>query len=95
MQHNVTHNIMTHFFAYFFLKFYKANLSEIKYFQNEITTKSKYLALKVASYIGNEESIKSVITNLFSTERNFILSKGQSTVDLERAKKSNSRVPIH
>jgi len=79
--------ILIEIFAYFFLKLYKENLSEIKYFQNEITTiESKYLALNVSLNIDNYEKFKEVIEQLAKTERNFILSKGQSTVDLERAK---------
>ena len=34
----------------------------------------------------NEESIAQVITELVSTERNFKLGKGESTVDLEKYK---------
>ncbi len=79
--------ILIEIFAYFFLRLYKANLTEIKYFQNEITTiESKYLALKVAANLNDAEQLKVVIERLANTERNFILDKGQSTVDLERAK---------
>ena len=79
--------ILIEIFAYFFLKLYKSNLSEIKYFQNEITSvESKYLALKVAINAGDSVNIQNVIDHLSKTERNFILEKGQSTVDLERTK---------
>lgn len=74
-------------FAYFFLSLYKSSLSEIKYFQNEITSiESKYLALKVAMQSEDSDNVKHVIEQLSKTERNFILEKGQSTVDLERSK---------
>ena len=74
-------------FAFFFLSLYKSSLSEIKYFQNEITSmESKYLALKVALESSEKESINYVVEQLAKSERNFILDKGQSTVDLERAK---------
>jgi hypothetical protein len=79
--------VLIEVFAYFFLRLYKANLSEIKYFQNEITTiESKYLALKVAVNLDEPDQLKIVIDRLSNTERNFILDKGQSTVDLERAR---------
>lgn len=79
--------ILIEVFAYFFLRLYKENISEIKYFQNEITTiESKYFALRVAIEIGDKESIKDSIKSLSTSERNFILSKGQTTVDLERKK---------
>jgi len=74
-------------FAYFFLRLYKSSLSEIKYFQNEITTiESKYLALKVAISDGESANIQTILDQLSKTERNFILDKGQSTVELERSK---------
>jgi len=74
-------------FAYFFLRLYKSSLSEIKYFQNEITSiESKYLALKVAINAGDSGNIQNILDQLSRTERNFTLEKGQSTVDLERSK---------
>lgn len=74
-------------FAYFFLRLYKSTLAEIKYFQNEITSiEAKFLALTVAASVGKEEQLKSVLEQLFKTERNFILDRGQSTIDLERSR---------
>lgn len=74
-------------FAYFFLSLYKTSLSEIKYFQNEVTSmESKYLALQVAIESGDSANITHVIEQLSKSERNFILEKGQTTVELERAK---------
>jgi len=36
-------------FAYFFLKLYKSDLSEIKYFQNELTNvEMRYAAVRLA-----------------------------------------------
>jgi hypothetical protein len=79
--------LLIEIFAYFFLSLYKSSLSEIKYFQNEITSmESKYLALKVALESSEKETINYVVEQLAKSERNFILEKGQSTVDLERAK---------
>lgn len=79
--------ILVEVFAYFFLKLYKQGLVEIKYFQNEITNiESKYLALNVSTSRGIEEGMLKAIGTLLMTERNFILEKGQSTVDLEYAR---------
>jgi len=73
--------------AFFFLKLYKTGLDEIKYFQNELTNlESKFIALEVAIMEKNPTALKSAIDVLSKTERNFILTKGQSTVELERAK---------
>lgn len=72
-------------FAYFFLKLYKQGLSEIKYFQNEITNiESKFLALRLSSESGQGDCIKEVVAKLLTTERNFVLEKGQTTIELER-----------
>ena len=74
-------------FAYFFLKLYKQGLSEIKYFQNEITNiESKFLALRLSSESGQGDCIKEVVTNLLTTERNFVLEKGQTTIELEQVR---------
>ncbi|GAB6389003.1 hypothetical protein STUTZSP0542_25420 [Stutzerimonas marianensis] len=74
-------------FAYFFLKLYKDGLSEIKYFQNELTNVESKLAAVEFSYItNNQESLRISIEALSKTERNFVLEKGQTTVELERAK---------
>lgn len=73
-------------FAYFFLKLYKQSLNEIKYFQNELTNvECKYLGVKLAN---GEESpvLNDVVQKLVNTERNFVLEKGQSTVELEKEK---------
>lgn len=79
--------LLIEIFAYFFLSLYKASLSEIKYFQNEVTSiESRLLALRVALDSEDPNNVSKVIDKLSSSERNFILDKGQSTVELERDK---------
>lgn len=79
-------------FAYFFLRLYKENIGDIKYFHNEVTNiESKSIALSVATESGDESVKAEVIKVLASTERNFLLNKGQSTVELEREKIENAR----
>ena len=74
-------------FAYFFLSLYRASLTEIKYFQNELTNvEAQCIALRTCMALGKEAEIKEVITKICCTERNFILSKNQTTVELERAR---------
>ncbi|CAM5295725.1 hypothetical protein [Pseudomonas fragi] len=74
-------------FAYFFLRLYRNGLSEIKYFQNELTNiESKLTAAEFAYVTKNEDALKFSIESLSKTERNFVLEKGQTTVELERAK---------
>jgi hypothetical protein len=77
--------ILIEIFAYFFLGLYKSSLNEIKYFQNEITNiESKYAAMEYAVQYGDKESVNRVLSQLASTERNFLLKKGESTVLLEQ-----------
>jgi hypothetical protein len=74
-------------FAYFFLQLYKSGLSEIKYFQNELTNvESRILAVEFGFVAGNRDHVKTSLDSLAKTERNFVLEKGQTTVELERAK---------
>lgn len=77
--------ILIEVFAYFFLRLYKQSLVEIKYFQNELTNvESKHLALEVAMRV-DDPTLRAKLAEVLSrTERNFILEKGQTTVDLER-----------
>lgn len=79
--------IFIEIFSFFFLKLYRTNLSDIKYYQNEMTNvEFKLLALKSAFAKDDLDSIKSVIINFSTIERNFILKKGESTVEVEKSK---------
>lgn len=74
-------------FSYFFLRLYRANLNDIKYFQNELTNiESKLTALNIAVHSNDHLMIKSVVDSLLATERNFVLKKGETTIDLEVSK---------
>lgn len=79
--------IFVEVFAYFFLRLYKSGLAEIKYFQNELTNvESKLIAVEFSLLAKNQESLVTSLNSLSTTERNFILEKGQTTVELEKAK---------
>lgn len=79
--------IFIEIFSFFFLKLYRTNLSDIKYYQNEMTNvEFKLLALKSAFAKDDLDSIKNVINNFSTIERNFILRKGESTVEIEKNK---------
>lgn len=74
-------------FAFFFLRLYKLNLNDIKYFQNELTTvEFKLSSLTTAINFGTDKDISMVTQEFSKTERNFILQKGETTVDLEKYK---------
>lgn len=71
-------------FAYFFLRLYKTGLEEIKYFQNELTNlELKHISLIGAFKQNDKDTINSILVNLASTERNRIISKEQTTIELE------------
>ena len=79
--------VFVEIFAFFFLRLYRNNLSDIKYYQNEMTNlDSKYLALKTALSYEDEELVKLALTEILKTERNFILRKGETTISVESEK---------
>jgi hypothetical protein len=80
-------------FAYFFLRLYRVGLADMKYFQNELTNiESKLISVEYAVATDHSESLKASLESLAKTERNFILEKGQTTVELERAKSESELV---
>ena len=82
-----TFTILIEAVAFFFLNLYRTSLHEIKYFQNELTNvEARLLAVNLMLYPGDAENLSSFASDLMKTERNFILQKGQTTVDLEREK---------
>nr|WP_320021240.1 hypothetical protein [uncultured Draconibacterium sp.] len=88
--------IFIEIFAFFFLKLYKSNLEDIKYYQNELTNiEFKIASIKTAFMIEDTELTKSLTKDYSTTERNFVLKKDESTIDIERAKvdnKNNSKI---
>jgi hypothetical protein len=79
--------IFIEIFSYFFLRLYKDGLGEIRFFQNELTNiESKLIALKSAQMSNNSKAIQKATEYLSRTERNFLISKKQTTLDLEKAR---------
>ena len=79
--------IFIEIFAYFFLKLYKSSLSEIKYFQNEMTNVEAKQAALTISLDEDDKTVRSdIVKMLANTERNSVLKKGETTVELERVK---------
>ena len=61
------------------------NLAEIKYIQNEITSvEFKFLGLHMLKE--DKDISPEILNNLINTERNFIIEKGQTTIDIEKLK---------
>jgi len=79
--------IFVEVFSFFFLRLYRDTLSEIKYFQNELTNvEARIIALAFSFITEDSTSRSSAVDILLRTERNFVLKVGDTTVDLERAK---------
>lgn len=79
--------VFVELFSFFFLRLYKNNLSEIKYFQNEITNLNfKITSLKTAIKTEDKQTLSQIITNFSLTERNFILKKDETTEKIETNK---------
>lgn len=77
-------------FAYFFLTLYRSNLNDIKYYQNEITN----LECRKIGLIHYRESTKDknslkIFEYFNNTDRNHVLKKGETTVEIEREKALN------
>ncbi|WP_426427064.1 hypothetical protein [Pseudomonas palmensis] len=71
--------------AFFFLRLHKSNLYEIKYYQNELTNiELKYISLRAAIQLDRNDTAHKVISNFSETERNHVLEKGQSTIELKK-----------
>lgn len=65
----------------FFLNLYKSTLRSILYINNEITNhESKRDSISVALRHGDREALKSMLTTLSNTERNFIVRKGETSI---------------
>lgn len=79
--------IFIEIFSFFFLNLYKKSLDEVKYFQNEMTNlEAKYLSLYIAKQSGNFKLLSHALENLLQTERNFVLKKDETTIELEKNK---------
>lgn len=77
--------VIIEIFAYFFLNLYRSGMQEIKYYQNEITNiLSRQAGVRAAFMQENENAISNAIKQLIETERNFILKKGETTINLEQ-----------
>ena len=75
--------------AYFFLRLYKANLEGTRYYHNELTSiDAKRVAAQELPYLTDDSLRGRLLETLLSTERNFVLDKGQTTVEIETAKLS-------
>ncbi|MFQ2320029.1 hypothetical protein [Aeromonas dhakensis] len=83
--------IFIEIFAYYYLKLYKNIMDNVKFYQNEISNMDlKLLALHAVEINENHEALKNITDELAKTERNFVISKGQTTIDIEKSKHEQS-----
>lgn len=74
-------------FAFFFLRLYKSGLADIKYYQNEITNSQfKQVAIRAAMVESEVPAFEFLCKDLIATERNHVLTPGQTTIELEKHK---------
>lgn len=83
----LTFVISIQLFAFFFLRLYKNNLDDNKYFQNELTNiNSKNAAIRIAKALNKEEVLASLLIKMMDVERNFKLGQGETMWSIEKAK---------
>jgi len=74
----------------YFVKLYKTNIIDVKYYQNELTNvEIKQASLKTALLIEDKEIINKVTLELLTIERNAIITKEQTSIEIERIKLEN------
>lgn len=77
--------ILMEAFAFFFLRLYRRSLDGIKYLHDELTDfQHRELALRAALITRNAQAVDRVIDELLRRERNFVITQGETTVELER-----------
>jgi hypothetical protein len=76
--------LLVEFLAYFFLRLYKASAVEVRYYHNELTNhESRIAAVELARLSGEKDSWQHLANALLETERNFVLTKEQTTAEIE------------
>lgn len=74
----------------YFAKLYKANIIDVKYYQNELTNiEIKQTALQTALINGDNEITNKITLELSIVDRNKVISKDQTTGEIERLKLEN------
>jgi hypothetical protein len=74
----------------YFTRLYKANIIDVKFYNNEITNiELKMTAVGILLINGDTDSINAIVKEFSTTERNSVMNKTQTTVELERSKLEN------
>lgn len=81
--------LMIEIVAFFFLNLYRTSLYEIKYFQNEITNLDfKIIGIMACSSDRTNKSLIDIGKELMKVERNSVLKKGETTIEIEKERLS-------
>lgn len=82
-------------FAFYYLRLYRSTMDTVKYYQNEITNiEMRLMAVHSLQTLTapDSESAGTLISSLANSERNFVIQKGQTTVDLEKQKLDSTQI---
>jgi hypothetical protein len=83
--------VIIEIFAFFYFSIAKSSLGKMQYLINERTNiELKLFALRTAITLNDIKSAQSILVELGKSERNFIMDKSQTTVEIERYKSENS-----
>lgn len=82
-------------FAFYYLRLYRSAMDTVKYYQNEITNiEMRLMAIYSLQTLATPDSVSAstLISSLANSERNFVIQKGQTTVDLEKKKLDSTQI---
>ncbi|MFP5302985.1 hypothetical protein R2R70_17400 [Cobetia sp. SIMBA_158] len=74
-------------FAFYYLRLYREIIKDVKYYRNEITNiEARLLALYAIDSSKQSEALNGLVDELSKVERNFVIDKKHTTVELEKSK---------
>ncbi|MBE99107.1 hypothetical protein [Flavobacterium coralii] len=74
----------------YFTKLYKTNIVDVKYYQNELTNiEILQVTWQTASITDSDDILKELLSKLSQIDRNSIISKDQTSIEIERIKIEN------
>lgn len=87
--------VFVEIFAFYYLRLYRSTMDTVKFYQNEITNiEMRLMAVHSLQILADPDSASAgtLISSLANSERNFVIQKGQTTVDLERQKLDSTQI---
>lgn len=78
-------------FSFFFLNMFRKTLTDIKYYQNELSNfEMKMSSLLIAQAADNKDLVSEILSELAKSERNFILQKDEKVVQSDSGSASTN-----